>query len=142
MADSQTLTFETATSIENLLPVVLAIQDHCGRETQCAVYRLPAVIGRDESADVQLTDPWVSHRHFEIDQIGNVLVVRDLDSKNGIFMHGRRQRESQVLPGEQLTVGRTEITVRYPGTADEADVSNSPEQEPPQTPFPDTLELL
>jgi pSer/pThr/pTyr-binding forkhead associated (FHA) protein len=142
MTDSQGLTFETATSIEDLLPVELAIHDHCGRETRCALYRLPAVIGRDEGADVQLTDPWVSHRHFEIDQVGDVLVVRDLDSKNGIFMHGRRRRESQVLSGEQLTVGRTEIIMRYPGTAVEADGSKPPEQDPTQTPSPDTLKLL
>ena len=77
-------------------------------------------MGRDESADVQLTDPWISHRHCEIDQIGDVLVVRDLDSKNGIFMHGHRVRESEVLSGEQLTVARTEIIVRYPGTAQAA----------------------
>ena len=129
----------------NLLPVELTIHDHYGRETQCALHSLPAVMGRDEGADVQLTDPWVSHRHCEIDQIGDVLVVRDLDSKNGIFMHGHRVRESQVLSGEQLTVARTEITVRYPGTAQaamEAEVSKSPGQKPPQTPPPDTWELL
>jgi predicted component of type VI protein secretion system len=140
--DSQGLTLETATSTENLLPVILAIRDHCGRESGCAIYRLPAVIGRDEGADVQLTDPWVSHRHFEVDQVGDALVVRDLDSRNGIFMHGRRRRESQVLSGEQVTVGRTEIILRYPGTAVEADGSTPPGRELPQTPFPDTLELL
>ena len=41
----------------------------------CAFHKLPAVIGRDADADVQLVDPWVSHRHCEIDQIGEVLVV-------------------------------------------------------------------
>jgi pSer/pThr/pTyr-binding forkhead associated (FHA) protein len=111
------LTFETATSTENLLPVELTIHDQYGRETRCALYTLPAIIGRDEQADVQLTDPWVSHRHCEIDQIGDVLVVRDLDSKNGVFIRGHRVRESQVLSGERLTVARTEVVVRYPGTA-------------------------
>ncbi len=122
----------------------LTIHYHYGRETQCALRRLPAVMGRDEGADVQLTDPWISHRHFEIDQIGDVLVVRDLDSKNGVFMHGHRVRESQVLAGELLTVGRTEIIVRYPGTAQaamETEVSKPPGQKPPQTPTPDTWEL-
>ena len=136
---------ETVTSAKNLLPVDLIIHDHYGRETQCALRKLPAVMGRDEGADVQLTDPWVSHRHCEIDQIGDVLVVRDLDSKNGIFMRGHRVRESKVLSGEQLTVARTEIIVRYPGTAQaamETEVSKPPGQKPPQTPIPDTWELL
>ncbi len=39
---------------------------------------------------------------------------------NRIFMHGRRVRESNVLSGERLTVARTEIIVRYPGTAQTA----------------------
>ena len=140
MAD---LTIETATSTENLLPVELTIHDHYGRETRRALHKLPAVVGRDESADVQLTDPWVSHRHCEIDQIGNVLVVRDLHSKNGIFMHGHRVREANVLSGDRLTVARTEIIVRYPGTAQmaiEAEVSKPTEL--PQTPIPDTRELF
>ncbi len=139
------LTIATATSTKSLLPVELTIRDHYGRETQCALHSLPAVMGRDEGADVQLTDPWVSHRHCEIDQIGDALVVRDLDSKNGIFMRGHRVRESEVLSGEQFTVARTEIIVRYPGTAlaaIEAEVSKPPGQKPPQTPIPDTWELL
>ena len=142
MAD---LMIETVTSTKSLLPVELTIHDHYGRETQCALHKLPAIMGRDEGADVQLTDPWISHRHCEIDQIGDVLVVRDLDSKNGIFMHGHRVRESQVLSGERFTVGRTEIIVRYPGKAQaaiEAEVGKPPGQKPPQTPIPDTWELL
>jgi pSer/pThr/pTyr-binding forkhead associated (FHA) protein len=135
---------ETAISTKSLLPVELTIHDHYGRETRCVLHKLPAIIGRDASADVQLTDPWTSHRHCEIDQIGDVLVVRDLDSKNGIFIHHHRVRESQVLSGEQLTVARTEIIVRYDGNAHakiETEVSKPPEQHSPQTP-PDTRELL
>jgi pSer/pThr/pTyr-binding forkhead associated (FHA) protein len=144
MIDSEEGHVETATSTKGLLPVELTIHDHYGRETHRALHRLPAVMGRDEGADVQLTDPWISHRHCEIDQIGDVLVVRDLDSKNGIFMRGHRVRESEVLSGEQLIVARTEITVRYPGTAQaamETKVSKPPGQKPPQTPLPDTWEL-
>ena len=139
------LTIETAISTKNLLPVELTIHDHYGRERRCALHKLPAAMGRDDGADVQLKDPWVSHRHCEIHQSGDVLVVRDLDSKNGIFMRGHRVRESEVLSGEQFTVARTEIIVRYPGTAQaaiEAEVSKPPGQKPPQTALPDTWELL
>jgi pSer/pThr/pTyr-binding forkhead associated (FHA) protein len=90
-------------------------------------------------------DPWISHRHCEIDQIGDVLVVRDLDSKNGIFIHQHRVRDSQVLSGERLTVARTEIIVRYDGNAHakiENEVSKPSERNSPQSPLPDTRELL
>lgn len=113
MADAQGSTFETTTSTKNLLPVELTIHDHYGRETQCVLRKLPAILGRDEHADARLTDPWISHRHCEIDQIGHVLVVRDLHSKNGIFIHGHRVRETPVLSGELITVGRTKIIMRY-----------------------------
>ena len=139
------LTIETAISTKNLLPVELTIHDYYGREKRCVLHKLPAVIGRDTQADVQLMDPWVSHRHCEIDQIGDGLVVRDLDSKNGVFIHHNRVDESEVLSGDQLIIGRTKVTVRCPGTgqtAVEAEVSKPPEKKPPQTPLPDTWELL
>ncbi|MGO9113464.1 MAG: FHA domain-containing protein [Thermoguttaceae bacterium] len=138
MADSQTVT-----STESLLPVELTIHDHYGRETRIVLRRLPAIIGRDECADVPLTDPWISHRHCEISQIGDVLVVRDLDSKNGFSLHGHRVRESQVLSGERFTVGQTEIIVRYAGRAQTAiEVEAGETRKPSQNRAPETLQLL
>jgi pSer/pThr/pTyr-binding forkhead associated (FHA) protein len=131
---------ETATSTENRLSVELTIQDHCGRETQRVLHKLPAIIGRDVDADVPLVDPWISHRHCEISQIGDVLVARDLQSKNGIFMHSSRVHESYLKPGDRLTLGRTEVTVHFLRGAIEAEVSEP--QKPLQDRGPDTLELL
>jgi pSer/pThr/pTyr-binding forkhead associated (FHA) protein len=71
MIDSQESTMETTTSTGNVLPVELTIHDHCGRETRCALRKLPAILGRDEHADVRLMEPWVSERHCEIGQIGD-----------------------------------------------------------------------
>jgi len=112
----------------NLLPVELTIRDHWGLETRVVLRRLPAIIGRNGRADIQLMDPWISHRHCEIDQIGDVLVVRDLDSKNGIFIHHYRTRGSHILSGERLNIGRTEIIVRYAGKAQTAiEVASEPQ---------------
>ncbi len=97
----------------DMLPLELMVLDHYARQWQCLVGSLPAIFGRDEKDDVRLADPWISHSHCELFQQGGVLVVRDLDSKNGVFMHGVRVREAEVLPGDCLTLGRTEITVRY-----------------------------
>jgi pSer/pThr/pTyr-binding forkhead associated (FHA) protein len=96
-----------------MLPVELMILDHYSRQSRCLLGSLPAVLGRDDKDDVRLADPWISHSHCELSRQGGVIVVRDLDSKNGVFMHGVRVRESEVLPGECLTLGRTEITLRY-----------------------------
>ncbi len=144
MADSQN-PLDEGTSTETLLPVELTIHDHYGRETRRVLHKLPAIFGRDERADVPLIDPWISHRHCEIDQIGDALVVRDLDSKNGIFMHNHRVRESQVLSGERLTVARTEIIVRYAGKVQTAIETEDDEPQKPKSSNshgPETVELL
>ena len=89
----------------------LTILDHRGEQTRRVIHSLPAIFGRDEQAEVPLADPWVSHRHCEIEQVGHALVIRDLFSKNGVFLHGHRVREAAITAGDRLTVGRTHITV-------------------------------
>ena len=97
----------------DMLPLELVILDHYSRQSRCLVGSLPAILGRGDKDDVRLADPWISHSHCELFRQGGVVVVRDLDSKNGVFMHGLRVREAEVPPGECLTLGRTEITLRY-----------------------------
>jgi pSer/pThr/pTyr-binding forkhead associated (FHA) protein len=146
VAASQDATLETATATRNLLPVELIIHDHQGRETGAILYRLPAILGRDETADVHLKDPWTSHRHCEIDQIGTVLVVRNLGSKNGILMQGHRVDESHVFPGDQFTIGQTAVTVQYrrgtQSSTSEAREVVSPPPVPDASRTPETVELL
>jgi len=96
-----------------MFPLELTIIDHYARQSRCLLGRLPAILGRGEKDDVRLADPWISHAHCELFQQGEALVVRDLDSKNGIFMHGARVREAEVMPGDRFTLGRTEITLSY-----------------------------
>ena len=144
MADSECV-HDEATLTVPLLPVELALCDHYGRETRFIIHKLPAIVGRDEGADVRLMDPWISHRHCQIDQIGNVLVVRDFDSKNGIFLHGHHVRESHLMPGDHLTIGRTEVIVRYHSTeqtAKTSDIEKPPRKKPSKARPSETLELL
>ncbi len=97
----------------HLLPLELVVVDHYARESRFVVDTLPAILGRDDKAAVPLIDPWVSHAHCEIYQLGSTIVVRDLDSKNGIFVHGHRVREAEVISGDRLTLGRTEVTLNF-----------------------------
>ncbi len=103
----------SAAACGDLLPIELSILDHYGRQSRCALHSLPAILGRNEQADVKLTDPWVSHEHCKLLQHQGVLIVRDLDSKNGVFLHAVRVLEAEIHPGDCLTLGRTEITIRY-----------------------------
>lgn len=119
-----------------MLPLELTILDHYARKSQCLLSSLPAILGRDEKADVRLTDPWISHAHCELFQQDGIVVVRDLDSKNGVFMHGVRVREAQVMPGDCLTLGRTEITLCYRRAAGGQDSAASGTASMPAAPAP------
>jgi pSer/pThr/pTyr-binding forkhead associated (FHA) protein len=126
------------------MEVALTILDYSGVETGVILHRLPAILGRDSTADVHLKDPWTSHRHCQIDQMGDVLVVRNLGSKNGIFMQDHRVDESRLLPGDQFTIGQTVITVQYRrGTQTAISASEATRiVAQPMSPKPETEELL
>jgi pSer/pThr/pTyr-binding forkhead associated (FHA) protein len=130
-----------------LLPLELVILDHYARHSRCLLRSLPATLGRGEKDAVRLSDPWISHSHCELFQNGGALLVRDLDSKNGVFLHGVRIREAEVLPGDCVTLGRTEVTVRF-GPAADKPLESDTDASPPapgtrrQTSGPVTEELL
>jgi pSer/pThr/pTyr-binding forkhead associated (FHA) protein len=62
-------------------------------------------IGRDAGNLVQLVSPEVSKRHAHIRKTGEVWHLRDLDSRNGLFVNGKRVRETVLRHGDQVTVG-------------------------------------
>ena len=122
-----------------LLPLELVIVDHYERESRCVLHKLPAILGRDEKADVPLIDPWVSHAHCKIYQLGRAMVVRDLDSKNGVFLHGARVNETDVLSGDRITLGRTEITLHFgPKTAATQEIAVTANVTKPSAASPET----
>ena len=73
----------------------------------------PVTIGRSCSADIRLADRWVSRLHCEIDQINDTLVVRDLHSRHGTYVNGKRITQSLLVPGNRLGMGMTEFLVCY-----------------------------
>jgi len=73
-------------------------------------------IGRDESAEVRITDDLASrlHAQLDVDPSGR-LTVEDLGSSNGTFVRGERVepgRRVVLQPGEALTIGFTHLMVQ------------------------------
>lgn len=132
------------------MDVQLTVVDHYAKKKQVVALRLPAVLGRDEHADVPLTDPWASHRHCVLTEVDGNVVLTDLASRNGVFLHSHRISQSQILPGDRISIGQTEITVQYQRNASPAvdtvpnilDTKVSPPcpEDPP--PEPETRDLL
>ncbi len=84
------------------------------------------VIGRGETCDAVILDPWISGRHARFERRGDQLWLVDLDSRNGTFLDGRRIHEGELKEGAQVAFGRTVATVRaldrgaHSGTTDPA----------------------
>ena len=91
-------------------PYLLILGARPGEERR-PIVRAKTSFGRKE-ADVNLADPSVSSNHFQIEAFGSEFFVRDLESRNGTFLNNNRVRYSQLLPGDQITAGRTTLIFR------------------------------
>jgi transcriptional regulator with PAS, ATPase and Fis domain len=64
------------------------------------------VIGRDaSSADLTLKAPAVSRVHAEVIRDGRRFVVRDLGSRNGVIVNGRKVQSSELEPLDEVRIG-------------------------------------
>src|SRR5947209_20570214 len=80
------------------------------------------LLGRHPECDIQVDSRKISRRHCCIAQVHDYLVVRDLDSTNGIRINGVRVVEGKLKPGDELTVGNH----RYQVVWDDAPVRPVP----------------
>jgi hypothetical protein len=68
-------------------------------------------VGRDPRCDVTSADPLVSRRHAEFVASGVAVVVRDLDSRNGILVNGRREIQAVLQPGDVVQIAQMAVTL-------------------------------
>ena len=68
------------------------------------------VLGRSREADIVLQDPNVSRRHAELRRDEGGWQIVDLGSTNGIKVNGRRVNNQPLSPGDQITIGVTDLT--------------------------------
>ncbi len=79
--------------------------------THFRVAKRPLAGGRDPSRDIQIVDPKVSRKHFQIRQDGDDHVIIELKSLNGVHVNGSRINGQQVLKdGDDICVGDTTMT--------------------------------
>src|SRR5271167_3665862 len=93
---------------------------------------LPFVMGRDRNVQLTLISPLVSKRHAEIVERGGQFWIRDLDSRNGVFVNGKRIRQSQMIDRDIVHVANCEFrfcvtTIHADGAAEAV---NPPATEP------------
>jgi FHA domain len=70
-----------------------------------------ALLGRGESADIQLQDTFASSAHARLVAQGDVIVLEDLGSTNGTYLNGEPLRGPQPLHvGDSIRIGDSEFT--------------------------------
>jgi predicted component of type VI protein secretion system len=82
------------------------------------------VIGRDPACDISHDHSLLSRRHAEFITVGDEVTVRDLGSRNGVFVNGARAAECALMPGDVVQIGP--LRARY--VFDAAPLSISPEE--------------
>lgn len=69
-----------------------------------------ATIGRATSNALVVNDAQVSRLHARIDLDGTTWTVRDLNSRNGTYVNGKRVTAQALQNGDQVSVGITILT--------------------------------
>ncbi|HVW28530.1 MAG TPA: FHA domain-containing protein [Polyangiaceae bacterium] len=68
------------------------------------------VVGRAASAHLVVADPDMSREHFAVMWEGEGRYrVRDLGSKNGLFVNGKAATDSRLAPGDEVRAGGTRL---------------------------------
>ena len=69
-----------------------------------------AVLGRGDSAEIRLQDPFASGRHARLIRQGGIVVIEDLGSTNGTYLNGELLQGPQPLhAGDRVRIGDTEF---------------------------------
>jgi pSer/pThr/pTyr-binding forkhead associated (FHA) protein len=86
------------------------------------------VIGRRHDCDLCIPLRVVSRRHCQLSQNNETVKIRDLDSKSGTFVNGKRISDATIEAGDYITIGPLTFLLQVDGEPKEI--------KPPQTTKP------
>lgn len=65
------------------------------------------IVGRSETADIQIIDSKISREHAEISFAGESYNITDLGSPNGVIINDQKIVQKKLLEGEKIVIGQT-----------------------------------
>jgi len=74
------------------------------------------IIGRSRSADLVIASAKVSRRHCSLIASGSGYVLQDHDSRNGVWVEGRRVKTAFLKHGDRFTVGNYRVLIAGDGS--------------------------
>jgi pSer/pThr/pTyr-binding forkhead associated (FHA) protein len=81
--------------------------DDGSRTLRSEIGEEPVVVGRSRQAKVNVEDEGVSRRHFVILREGEDYVIKDLSSRNGTWVDGRRVFAVKLHHNDWILAGQT-----------------------------------
>ncbi|MDE0151273.1 MAG: sigma 54-interacting transcriptional regulator [Bdellovibrionales bacterium] len=66
-------------------------------------------VGRDTSQMIVLDDPFISRRHARIEKKKDHYVLKDMSSRNGIFLNGNKIFSAILKDQDRIQIGKTEF---------------------------------
>lgn len=73
------------------------------------------VIGRRHDCDLCVPLTLVSRRHCKLSKNNQIINIRDLDSRNGTFLNGKRIKEADISAGDYIGVGSLTFMLQVNG---------------------------
>jgi predicted component of type VI protein secretion system len=92
------------------------------------------LIGRHPECDVRIDLPQVSRRHCCIALAYDRLMIRDLGSRHGVWVNGRRVEESRLVPGDEVAIAQ--LLFRLEGARPAPAPAPAPPAAPPKPALP------
>ena len=80
------------------------------RPSTCAT---GATLGRADSAEIRIDDPFASSAHARVFPRGDFMYVEDMGSTNGTYLNGRQLKTAERLKmADVIRIGDTEYRYR------------------------------
>lgn len=92
-----------------MLPQLVAL----GEGPNLVLDKAIVLVGRHQECDVQIPSRKISRKHCCIAQVADYVVVKDLQSTNGIRVNGERLPEGVLRHGDELTIGNLKYRLEW-----------------------------
>ncbi len=96
-----------------------------------------AVVGRRRDCDLRIPLDEVSRRHCRIFTHEDTVKIRDLNSRNGTIVNGQNVEETDVNPGDKITLGPVTFVMQVNGKPEKIGSSQELQLSKDDTDIPD-----
>lgn len=90
----------------------------------------PLTLGRDKNQTIQILDQGVSRAHAEIFKLGELFIIRDINSTNGTFVNGERIEEEVLKAQDEILIGNTSMLFQDVAASERGDTDVQTHDEP------------